>query len=103
MAKDACKNFPEWTKTHQSAFSATKALVVSAKCLMTINHEAPGDNKIFVTYDSRNWRTSATLSFGHTWEIARPVRFDSMQLKPAEKNYPVHEKELLTIICALKK
>jgi hypothetical protein len=26
-----------------------------------------------------------------------------MQLKDAEKNYPVHEKELLAIICALKK
>ena len=37
------------------------------------------------------------------WESARPVAFDSMQLKGAEKNYPVHEKELLAIIRALKK
>jgi hypothetical protein len=26
-----------------------------------------------------------------------------MQLKDAQKNYPVHEKEMLVIVCALKK
>ena len=35
--------------------------------------------------------------------ISSAVAFDSMQLKGAEKNYPVHEKELLAIIRALKK
>jgi hypothetical protein len=35
--------------------------------------------------------------------LARPVAFDSMQLKSAELNYPVHEKELLAIIHVLKK
>jgi RNase H-like domain found in reverse transcriptase len=43
------------------------------------------------------------LSFGLTWEEACPVTFDSVQLKSAEKNYLVHEKELLAIIRALKK
>jgi hypothetical protein len=90
--KDARKNFPAWTDTHQAAFKAIKALVISADCLTTIDHETPGDNKIFVTCDSSDWRTGATLSFGLSWETARPVAFNSMQLKPAEKNYPVHEK-----------
>jgi RNase H-like domain found in reverse transcriptase len=61
-----------------------------------------GDNKIFVMCDASDWRIGATLSFGLTWETARPVAFDSLQLKPAENNYPVHEKELLVIIRALK-
>jgi hypothetical protein len=43
------------------------------------------------------------LSFGPTWETARPVAFDSTTLKDAEVNYPVHEKELLAVIRALKK
>jgi len=43
------------------------------------------------------------LSFGTTWETARPVAFDSMTFKGAELNYPVHEKELLAVIHALKK
>ena len=32
-----------------------------------------------------------------------PVAYDSYQLNDAEKNYPTHEKELLTIVKALKK
>ena len=50
-----------------------------------------------------DWRTGSVLSFGPTWETARPVVFDSLQLNAAKRNYPVHEKELLAIICALKK
>jgi hypothetical protein len=40
---------------------------------------------------------------GLTWEEARPVAFGSMQLNEAQKHYPIHEKELLAIIQALKK
>jgi RNase H-like domain found in reverse transcriptase/Integrase zinc binding domain len=103
MTKDCRKNFPSWTTDHQTAFDAIKALVVSANCLTVIDHEHPGENNIFVTCDASDWRTGATLSFGPTWETACPVAFDSMQLKAAEKNYPVHEKELLAVIRALKK
>ena len=35
--------------------------------------------------------------------MAHPVAFDSMQLNDAQKCYPIHEKELLAIIHALKK
>ena len=53
--------------------------------------------------NTSDWQTGATLSFGPSWEMARPVAFDSMQLKGAEKNYPVHKKELLVIIRVLRK
>jgi hypothetical protein len=33
---------------------------------------------------------------------AYPVAFSSMKLSSAEKNYPVHERELLAIVYALK-
>lgn len=101
--KEAHRSFPAWTQKHQLAFKAIKALVVSADCLTMINHESPNDNKIFVTCDASNWRTGTMLSFGPTWESAQPITFDSMQLKGTKKNYPVHEKELLTIMWALKK
>ena len=101
--KECRREFPTWTNTHQCAFESIKALVVSRECLTTIDHANLGDNKVFVTCDASDWRTGAALSVGTSWELARPVAFDSMQLKGAEKNYPVHEKELLAIIRALKK
>jgi hypothetical protein len=101
--KECKREFPPWTTEHQTAFEAVKALVVSRECLTTIDHENMGEKKIFVTCDASDWRTGATLSIGATWETACPVAFDSMQLKGAELNYPVHEKEMLAIIRALKK
>ena len=56
-----------------------------------------------MTCDASDWRTGAVLSWGETWETACPVAFESWQLKPAEKNYPTHEKELLAIVQALRK
>jgi hypothetical protein len=101
--KDAQRNFPAWTDEHEAAFVGIKALVVSRECLTSIDHTDPGEKKIFVTCDASDWRTGAVLSFGETWETARPVAFESAQLNAAEKNYPIHEKELLSIVRALKK
>ena len=100
--KEAKSNF-NWTALHQAAFEDIKKLVVGSTCLTVIDHTNPGNNKIFITCDASDWCTSACLSFGETWETARPVAYDSMQLNSAERNYPIHEKELLAIIRALKK
>ena len=64
---------------------------------------APRDNKIFLTCDASDWRTGGVLSFGLTWEDAQPVAYDLAQLIAVEKNYPIHEKELLAIFHGLKK
>lgn len=100
---EANKLFPVWTPKHQAAFQAVKDLVVSRQCLTVIDHENPDNNLIFVTTDVSDVGIGAVLSFGKTWEGARPVAFESVQLSPAEQNYPVHEKELLAIVHALKK
>ena len=68
-----------------------------------IDHDNLGDNKVFVTCDASDWRTGSALSVGTSWETACPMAFNSMQLNGAERNYPVHEKELLVIVHALKK
>jgi hypothetical protein len=101
--KAADLKFPAWTESHAQAFQSIKDLVVSPQCLTTIDHDNPGDNHIFVTCDASDYATGAVLSWGPTWKTARPVAFDSAQLRGAELNYPVHEKELLAIIRALKK
>jgi hypothetical protein len=77
--------------------------VLGADCLTTIDHDNMDGRQIFVTCDASDRRTGACLSFGKTWESARPVGWDSVQLSGAEKNYPTHEKEMLAIVRALKK
>ena len=97
-SKEADKNFPVWSEEHQTVFEAVKGLVVGRECLTVIDHVNPGENKIFVTTDASDLRTGAILSWGPTWESARPVAFNSMQLNEAQKRYPVYEKELLAIV-----
>jgi len=101
--KDCNENFPEWTEKYQRAFETIKEIVVSRECLTTIDHSMMPGQKIFVTTDASQSATGAILSFGKDWETARPVAFESMTLKGAELNYPVHEKELLAILRALRK
>jgi hypothetical protein len=96
-------DWPSWTSTHQKAFNEIKKLVTSCKCLVIIDHDNLQGNKTLVTCDASDWCTGAMLSVGPTPQMARPVAFDSMQLQEAQLNYPIHEKELLVIVWALKK
>ena len=103
ITKETEKKFPEWRPKHQLAFDTIKAIVTSWECLTSINHENMGQNKIFVTTDASDRVSGAVLSFGPTWESARPVAYNSMTFKGPELNYPVYEKELLAIMRALRK
>ncbi len=97
------KKFLTWTDQHQIAFNSIKELVSKSACLTVIDHMNPGDNKIFLTCDASDFCTGAVLSWGLTWETVQPVAYNSIQLTGVQLNYPVHEKELLAIICGLKK
>jgi len=101
--KDSERNFPLWMPRYQLAFDAIKTIVTSQECLTTITFDEMPHNKIFVTTDTSDKQSGAVLSFGPTWDTACPVAFDSMTFKGAELNYPIHEKELLAVIRALKK
>lgn len=61
------------------------------------------ENIIFVTTDASDKGSGAVLSFDPTYDLARPVAYDSRSFKGAELNYPVHKKELSAIIRALAK
>jgi len=101
--KEAEKKFLEWLPKHQLAFDTIKAIVTSQECLTSINHKNMGHNKIFVMTDVSDRVSGAVLSFSPTWESVQPVAYDSMMFKGPELNYPIHEKELLVIMCALRK
>ncbi|TYJ58018.1 hypothetical protein B9479_001377 [Cryptococcus floricola] len=61
-----------------------------------------GETNLYLHTDASNTGIGAWLGSGPTLEEAAPITYDSYALLPADKNYPVHEKELLAIIHALK-
>ena len=101
LTNKSSKTIFSWTVEHQCAFESIKALVIRANCLTVMDHTNPGKNKIFVTCNASDWCTGACLSFGETWKTAQPVAYDLMQLGAAEKNYLIHEKELLAVVRGL--
>ncbi|SGY55487.1 BQ5605_C139g13418 [Microbotryum silenes-dioicae] len=68
-----------WTKEHETAFQAIKAMVGKLP----------------------NRGIGAALSQGKEWQTAMPVGSWSRQYIPAEHNYAAHEMELLAIVEAL--
>jgi hypothetical protein len=101
--KECDRSFPPWTPRYQTAFDSIKDLVTSKDCLTTIDPSLMPEYKIFVTTDASDTGSGAILAFGPTYELARPVAYESRSFKGAELNYPVHEKELLAIVRALAK
>ena len=94
--KECDREFSPWTTEHQATFEHIKDLVLSADCLTVINYEDTASN-IYVTTNASDWRyIEFQCSLGNCLN-------DSYQLNDTEKNYPVHEKELLSIVKASKK
>jgi hypothetical protein len=101
--KDIDKDNLPWEDCHKEAFAQIKCLVASRKYFTVIDHDKLDTHRISVTTDASDFCSGSVLSFGKTWETAGPVSFNSKTFKGAKLNYPVHEKEMLAIICALKK
>ena len=62
-----------------------------------------GAPPIWVITDVSKVGTSAVLCQGDNWRTATPIAFTSSMLNAAERNYPVHEQELLAIHHALQR
>ena len=87
----------EWKEKQQEAFDKLK-LAISTAPVLTL----PDDTKPYVvTTDASGFAIGATLSQDQGNGL-QPIAFMSKKMLPAEKNYPVHEQELLAVICALK-
>ena len=86
-----------WEPEQQTAFDQLKQCLVSAPVLIL-----PDPTKPFtVTTDASDLAIGAVLSQDHG-KGQQPVAYESRKLSPAELNYPVHEKELLAIVHAIK-
>ena len=87
----------EWGEQQQKAFEQLKTAVVSAPCLAI-----PDSKREFIVHtDASGYATGAVLMQQFD-EGLRPIAFLSKKMTKAERNYPVHEQELLAILNALK-
>jgi hypothetical protein len=96
--KECDKDFPAWMAQHQATFECIKTLVTSKDCLMTIDPSLMPEYKIFITTDTSDTSSGAILAFGPSYELARPIAYESCSFKGAELNYLVHKKVLLAIV-----
>lgn len=87
-----------WGEAEQEAFDELKSRFCQAPIL-----KFPDTNLPFkLETDASNYATGAILSqIGEDGEM-HPVAYHSKSMAPAERNYEIHDKELLAIIRALK-
>jgi hypothetical protein len=88
----------QWGSSENSAFRKLKELVTSAPVLTT-----PADDQPFrIKADSSDFATSAVLSRLSSEDGKwHPVAYYSKSLSETERNYEIHDKEMLAIIRAL--
>jgi len=88
-----------WTSEEQSAFDALKSAVTSTPVLASPDNSRP----FRIEADSSDFATGAVLS-QQSPETGKwhPVAFLSKSLSPVERNYEIHDKEMLAIIRAME-
>ena len=89
------KNVPfQWTSPQESAFRTLILAFTSAPVLALPNHTKP----FWLITDTSDFATSAILEQPDALNRWHPVAYHSKSLQPAERNYDIHDKELLAII-----
>jgi hypothetical protein len=87
-----------WSAATQSAFEALKLALTTPPVLQPFRDTT---DPLRVTTDASDLAVGAELAqlVNDAWH---PVAFESRKLTPAECNYPVHERELLAVVNALR-
>lgn len=88
----------QWTDTEDTAFKEIKKRIAENVALRIPDLEKP----FVVRTDASLSGLGAVLCQADEEGCLVPVAFESRVLTPAEKNYPVHELELLAIVHALR-
>ncbi|KAG2830052.1 hypothetical protein PC116_g25396 [Phytophthora cactorum] len=88
-----------WRPEHQATFDVVKRGLSTAPVLMLPDHSKP----FHVVCDASDLAIGCALMQFDDEGRERVVRYQSRQLKPAERNYAVHDKELLAMRYALIK
>ncbi|KAF1323549.1 reverse transcriptase, partial [Globisporangium splendens] len=83
----------EWSEEHQAAFAEVKKSLREAPVLALADHEKP----FHAVCDASDYAIGCALMQHDDEGKERVVSYQSRQLRPAERNYPVHDKELLAM------
>lgn len=67
------------------------------------NLDVESDDPVWLFTDASAAGIGAALFQGKEWDLSSPIAYESRLMTPAERNYPVHEQELLAIVHALSK
>jgi hypothetical protein len=87
----------QWSESQQKAFHQLQSAISSAPVLAIPDDHLP----YVVTTDASGFAVGATLSQDQGNGL-QPIAFLSHKLNEHEINYPVHERELLAVVIALK-
>ncbi|GJP46830.1 hypothetical protein CLOM_g6084, partial [Closterium sp. NIES-68] len=89
--------FYEWGGEQQAAFDQLKLFLTTPPVLRIADPHRPFE----LITDASDLAVGAVLlqDFG---KGLQPIAYESRKLNPAERNYPVHDKELLAIVHAFK-
>jgi RNase H-like domain found in reverse transcriptase len=83
-----------WEEDQQWAFNTLKKIVTSDPILVLPNETS----KFMLECDASDYATGAILSQQQEDGTYKPVAFLSHAMTPAERNYNIHDKELLAIV-----
>jgi hypothetical protein len=86
-----------WGPTQMVAFQQLKNAFTSTPILKYFDPSL----KVIIETDASNFATGCILSQKHNGRL-HPVAFHSRKMEPAEKNYNIHDKELLAVVEAFK-
>ena len=88
-----------WSREEQSAFDTLEGLITSTPILASPDNTRP----FWIEADSSDFATGAVLSQQNpedrNWHL---VAFLSKSLSTVERNYEIHNKEMLAIICTME-
>jgi hypothetical protein len=98
LTKEGNQRHWEWGEPQRKAFQELKVALSGSPVLILADMDKPFQ----VTTDASGFAVGGVLSQADRDGVQQPVAYYSHKLLPAERNYPVHEQELLAVFMALK-
>ena len=87
-----------WASPQETSFRTLIQAFVTAPVLALPDHSRP----FRLITDASDFATGAILEQPNALNCWHPVAYHSKSLQPAERNYEIHDKELLAIVRALE-